>query len=461
MVQSVSNKIECYHTNNGIKDKYYEFSPNSLYFSGKNLQSYTYEKSVHEFSGSFNFTVREEVNTLGFVNPVNFFDEVEILDIVCIYNKDTDTTPSFYGVITDIGYSASANGQKIIQIQGKSIEFLFEFLTIALDATAMAYLGDEQILTNLNSVNKINLNNKEANIKTAFKEQYKMFTQTLKGGKLGNPYILDIIDVWYGDDYLDIPETLTYSYPITSNLYTNSVMNFISYMKNFFPEETYEFYGIIIDGKPKIRIREVPFNPQSWVTLTSKKINPLAIQNYTVNRSMQEVYTVFCAMLEGSPLATELYKKATATTQGYAITTVNEEKRKIYGYKPLFANFIGYATNLTNNNDLNKIFKELTTKLDKSYSRLDEMYYSTISTVLLDRDYILPQTISGIEQNGLNIGERLNFLGGEFYVDKISVSWRYGQSTNIVYNCSRGGIYDEFGNFYLMQGITDQFKELK
>ena len=54
--QAPQPTIKCYHSvENGAATKklYQEFTPNSSNISGKNLQSYNFERSLDNFGGSF------------------------------------------------------------------------------------------------------------------------------------------------------------------------------------------------------------------------------------------------------------------------------------------------------------------------------------------------------------------------------------------------------------------------
>lgn len=440
MIQNISNKIECYHTKNKNKQSYYEFSPTSNYLAGKNLLSYNFDKSVNQLSCNFAFTLRDVDS--------DFFDRVETLDVVKIY-PDLTKKEFFLGVITDIGYSASATGQRIVNVKGKSIFWLFEYLNLTLDVTAMAVLGDEEVIDNLNSALKLNLNKDSISLKTAFNEVFTSFKK-VSSGILGNPFVIDVIDTWFGTDIFDIDTSVKFNYPITNNLYSNSVINFISFMKGLLPEEVYELYGVIKNGNPKIKVREVPFSPIKWTGLQPvRKINPLEVKNYNVNRSIQNVYTVFYSFLQGSVVDSDLYKKATATTEGYSNAIVSDKVKK-YGYKPLNVNFVGFPQEFANDNAVSENIKtkflDLSTELKTYYENLDEMYNGTISTILIV-DSTIPE-----------VGTVIKFLNGEFYLNSINISWSYGQSTVVNYNCSRGGKYIS-GKFKKLEKITEDYRE--
>ena len=144
VVQSVTPQIEFISYKNGAV--YQEFSASSNYVSGMNLQSYQYQRSVNSFGSAFSITVKETSNNDLLETRAPFLDRVHTLDVVKIKENDLGSV-NFVGVVTNIAYTASENS-KLITISGKGIEFLLEYFTIALDASAMAWTGSENVMTN-------------------------------------------------------------------------------------------------------------------------------------------------------------------------------------------------------------------------------------------------------------------------------------------------------------------------
>ena len=117
--QAPQPTIQCYHSsikvsqgsaadvvNNIIatQKSYYDFTPESRYLSGKNLQSYNFERSLDNFGGSFSFTVKEDISSENL-----FMDEVEPLDIIKISESGSEQKIDFIGVVTKISIGATAS----------------------------------------------------------------------------------------------------------------------------------------------------------------------------------------------------------------------------------------------------------------------------------------------------------------------------------------------------------------
>lgn len=455
----------------------YQFNADNVtpYMSGGNLQSYSYQKSVNNFTGTFQFAVKEAVENYN--NSGSFMNKIHGLDIVVISENDIDI--DFIGVVTTISFSATANGlNKIINISGKSIEFLFEYINIPLDCTAMAWT-QEYINTSI-----ANINNKLSNkgngegfsepslIKNSLLKIYDDFKQVAQTlSTLTNTKILELIEYWYGVDFIDCADQLKFQYPISSNLLTDGTVNYINYVRNLLPKNVYEFYGVIINNKPKIRIREMPFSANVWKNLPSLRINPDFLTQYTLTKSIEEVYTVFYSYIEGSAISPDFYEKLQAIEMGTnaenAVAAINMSKVNLYGYNPLKCNFVGFKNSVaTETADvIKKRYKDLNILLRDWYGDLDTMYDATISVArdsagnYQTEKFKINDPYYKLFKGSGSIGEKLKFSEGEFYITGVEHSWRYGQSIMITYHCERGGNYDSAGNYHELTNISMPYAE--
>ena len=100
----------------GIKS-YFAFSPENpnAYFSGANIQSYTFSNSIDDIDGSFSITVKEDTRELA-AGEQYFMDQVKKLDVVEIIENGS---VEFYGVVRTISIGATAGAMnKVITISG-------------------------------------------------------------------------------------------------------------------------------------------------------------------------------------------------------------------------------------------------------------------------------------------------------------------------------------------------------
>ena len=77
-------------------------------------------------------------------------------------------------------------------------------------------------------------------------------------------------------------------------------------------------------------------------------------------------------------------------------------------------------------------------RLKQWFGRLDEMY-SASATIIHPFD--------GNRTTVPHCGQRVSFLGGEFYIQGTEHRWSYGGQATITLSLSRGGLYDIHGNF--------------
>ncbi len=437
MVQAIFPEISFYKGSDN-SSAYRVFGINGIGTSGKNPLSVSWKRSVGEFSGQFNFTMKEDL-TVAAASADNlskpFLDVVEPLDVVVIkHDSSPDTKPDFIGFVTDISFTASAGGlQKTISITGKSIEHLLELYCISMDATAMLFAGDGGNVEAIqkNYVADMSAQGNSVAVKDMLKKVYESFDGVAKRYPgISNTRLSQMIQTWMGSDFFDCGASLRFHYPISSNLFSNSTINYPDYVRNLLPQPLYEFHGIVQDGKPKVRCREVPFDGNEWKRLKSFTVVADILTGYSLARSNGEVYTVFIPYLEGSPIGMNFYQ-VQSTDKGYPHSCVAKDKLELYGYRPLNCNFVGFKTEGTAESDMTETFRKLAERLMAWYSRLDEMYDVNLSMVLR-KGHGIPE-----------LGGRVKFGDGEFYVTSVEYSWSYGASASIKCHGERGGKYQD------------------
>lgn len=431
--------------------------------TGRTLLSYNFSKSIESISGSFSFSFEEVTGSkLSFDSgaPAELvMDKIKALDLVSIYEHDSLV---FLGVVTDISFSAtSGNVQKRVQVKGKSIEYLFEILQVSLDVTAMSFANSEALNVDL----KDNLCKQqkdsdgtrtetalsiEEGLNTAF-DSFRKVVETYK--EVSSVQILQMIDTVYGSskitDYLD-SQDLSFLYPISSNLYSDSTIKFVDFLRHLLPSPVYEIYGYIENEKPKLAIREAPFDKSVWIGLKRLTISPDVLTSYSFNKSCAEVYTTFLSYIEGSLIQPDFYKRAYATEAGYESQAKLPEKIAKYGYRPMEVTFIGFYTGRDDketkrlNTEVAKKMKSLNERLREWYGNLDEMYSGTITFVNVD-----------YQQSELpGIGGRVAVGKNEFYVKQEQHDWQYNAAPTITYNVDRGGQYMQDGSFVECSAIS-------
>ena len=426
---------------------YQSFTPNSANTSGRNLQSYNFERSIENFGGSFSFTVKEDTENLN----TPFLDKVQPLDVIVISESGYDTKIDFIGVVTTISVgSIASNLNKVVTVSGKSIEWLFNYLNINADIKVAIF--DNSTASKAFKTDFENDNGETgypikkivtASIRT-FKDEVAKFKD------ISNYVIGDIIDTWFArepDLYVDAPDDM-FAYPISSNLFEGDRVTVINYIKKLLPPPYYEIFCYIDDtNKPKLKVRKAPFdNPKS-----EYKINPAHLTDYTLTRSCEEVYTAFMTYIEGTELDPSFYMDLAAgqgdKLRGYDFAKTNKEKTKLYGYQLLTCSLVGYNDTPGAVTDDKKI-ELMNEDLEKWFSKLDEMYTG---------DFTLVNVTS---EKHAKIGEWLNFANAFYYVISEKHSWNYGDNPMINYQVIRGGKYTN-GEFMPIERLSAVYKEFE
>lgn len=452
-VQAAFPEIACFKSDDN-STPYRVFGLNGVGASGKNLLSASWKRSRNEFSGQFNFTIKEDVRLASYSNATKvqpFLDVVQPMDVVTFKGDSASGKADFIGIITDISVSATAGSyQKSISITGKSIEHLLELYCISLDATAMIWSGTQADATALSYNFVENVSNKTDGlpIKDVLQEVYKHFDQVAKSYPgISNVKISEMVNTWMGTDFFECDKDLKFHLPISSNLMADSTIKFPDYIRNLLPQPLYEFYGTVVDGKPKVVCRECPFDAEDWNALETYPMEASCLTNYALTRSNGEVYTAFIPYLEGSALSMNHYQ-VQASSSGYPHQVIDEQKLAIYGFRPLNCNFVGFKTEGTSEETMTDIFKRLAGRMKSWYSNLDDMYDANFTMVAI-KNKALPK-----------LGQKLKFANGQFYLTGLDYSWSYSSSPTIKCQAERGGEYQNGSFARAISGLSRPHVEM-
>lgn len=485
-------------------NSYFAFSPENpnQYFSGANLQSYSFTHSIDDINGSFTITVKEDTKPLA-VGQQYFMDQVKKLDVVeFIENGSVE----FYGIVRTISIGATAGAMnKVITISGMSAAGLLNLFNVSTDPGNMSFLNKEGInkqvtdrIANLFIQESKNKESKGVQVAEVFRIVYlalyyiangahydpktKQWEKSTDNKVKASFKVQRIFRYIFGVAHDDVGDTLTYDktkwskpvefldcdetfkYQLTSNLFNQNEVNIVSYFKGFLTPPLYEmFHTFDENNNPKIVIREVPFSPEAWKALPEpKEIDPSLITDYTLSQTDTNIFTAFYAYPAGAPGSREVVRNANLADQkGNSIQVVDNELVDTYGYIPLDVNFIGWKPKDIKNTSVEAVSKEYSTNLSKYFKNLKDFWNGDVTFVNM-----LETTSKEIEVIGLDkdkkeikrmakknistsprIGGRVKLCGLEFYVTTATHTWRFGEPCKINLHIERGGKYDNNGAF--------------
>jgi len=427
------------------------------------LQSYSFTESVDDLIGSFSFSTLS-----GEHEHKDIYDLIPIRTIIKIF--EGGERAAFVGIIRRrrISKQMTAQGIKpVITFSGKSITSCVTEYMVSLDV---------RIYRVMDAVSKNKDLNRRLSETTSIKEflkitwdHFKNISNKLNEERNGvtNTEIANIIERTLGgfENFVKVEgENQNIRYNVASIFYNESNNNIADVWRNILPKNTYEMFARCDNGEPKIIVRQVPFgDPESnyidWRNLDLYVISPISLTAYDLEQNDENVYTAFSSYVIGSAKSRQFYQ-AVSQEGPDDIVRYNDEKVRIYGFRPLEIDFMGYdrRRNTENNNidPLTKAIQKLNELAAYWYGRNDDMYSGSLT---------LCTDFKKVEMNP-KIGCRAKFLGGEFYINKTEHTWTYLGTPTIKLSISRGMVYSDNGKMRdgeggIVSNVGSKYKELE
>ena len=292
-------------------------------------------------------------------------------------------------------------------------------------------------------------------IKQFMKITWEHFKGVAEKSGIATTGLANIIGEFIGsfDKFVDVQgEEQDIHYNVAMPFY-NERNNLISQVwRTILPEPAYEIFARCDGGEPRIIVRLAPYgDPENgysdWKKLFVYEISPLSLVSYELDQGDEEVYTAFSAYIVGSAMDRQFYLGVNQDGNDDKVEHLTE-KQKIYGFKPLEIDFMGYDRNGNAKNqklaDLTKAVKKLNKLSSYWYSRMDEFYSGSVT---ICTDFNRPET-------NPCAGHRAKFLGGEFYITRTDHSWNFGGPPLIKLSVSRGMEYGGDGGMTKALGNT-------
>lgn len=414
------------------------------------LTAFTFSFSVNSLATNWNATLHDDK-----YGPNNIFDAIEIPSVVKIFCADAQV-PEFVGYLSAKSVSfGSSVGQRSIAVSGTSItdvvnKFLisgdFSGMGSDLDMLALGELYQKQFAID----GGIDIPNYVMQTFDAFMEACKL------GGKANIGALKMLGDFSQGDAKAAMDfaghdtgkqgtEELKTFYPIVHLLFSNGQNSMVNCWRAVMPDKFYEIYGRVDkNGNPRVVIRKKPFDRQDWENQHRVTIFPdvMLAGGLQLTRSDTEVYTAFRSYLQGSPNDRNKLIEIEQANKADPTTVTLPDKFEFYGYRPLEVNFMGFDIhdNLAHEGEkdrYNSLLKTTNETLRDWYGYLDRMYNGTLRIIYRYDSKKDPEHNLNPEAGGV-----IDLLGGQFYVEDLTHSWRYGETPTLSLKMSRGAVYD-------------------
>lgn len=404
------------------------------------LLDYSFSERIGDLTGAFSFSIAGGDN--------NLFNEIQPLNIVKIYEGAAEA--SFIGIITTrhLSCAMSESGvRRRISFSGKSITSLIAEFQLILDIKFLQVLNVTDA-TELNidlKIEKLNASSpltveQFLNITWEAYLGYTGIAGRAKGGS--NFRVYQIIKNFLGDSFFEVGTAAPLPIPIANSFFNQDINTVLQIWQTILAPPVYEIFSRVNkDGKPKIVVRESPFDSEHWKSLTAWTVPAELLIDYSLRLSNEEVYTAFLGYIEGSELSADQYVIIEQTDTGKRkkeLLKIDDEKFSLYGLKMCRVGFRGYHKEKQEFVKTEDAMAKMGARLQKWFGRLDEMY-SANATI-----------INPFNGNGASVphcGQRLIFLGGEFYIQGVEHRWNYGGQATVTVSLNRGGHYDINGNF--------------
>lgn len=401
--------------------------------------SYTYGESISSPDGDFSITLTLEIDESG----KTWYDRIYKRDLVFFkeYGK-----VRYVGYVTNRRYQSrmSEKGpQRAITISGKNVGALLLSFSIVTDlhilsANRTAETESKQFMASIAS--EVEENQNLSNLIVQIKDAFIKMSEAIGGSQ--NKGIKAIIDK-YIDFSSGLDSNLKSQYPMALSLFRMGENNLWDIMNSLLAPPFHEFFGRWVYSteqscKYEMVLRQAPFDSIDWMNLPITKIPddlpPVFLQDYDIGDSDEEVKTMYGCFLPGSGISKE---KALTLDEFSHTMKKDSNKWPTYGYRPLFVELDFYNRDPENNfQSAASLMGDLSNKLYDWFQNNADFVTGTVSLMCIENsDYTkFPR-----------IGEKLGFLGGEFYIEGVRRSWQYMEAHVTTLSISRGYIYSSSG----------------
>ena len=397
-----------------------------------NLLSYEFSENIKDPMGNFNLSLTPEYDK----NGKSWLTKIKKRDIVLIYEFGKKR---FCGLVGNVRYTArmsdEGNPSRAISVSGMSMSGLLATFNVVLDLRILKGIGTTSEAESRTLMARIAQSfSKGAPIKNALTSIGDSFFSLVSkiGIELNIPIGISSVMSQFIDYKNYIDGDMVFNYPVAYSLYEMGENNLWSIWNNMINPPINEIFGRWENDKLGVNIRETPFDPEKWSSLEYHSIDPVTLEECDIGTSDNDVKTFFLGTLPGSGISRDL---ALVLAEYNRVPTISKELFSKYGLIPLYTEYRYFDKNETDSfNDSETLMRQLSEKLKSWYEPNPDLYNGTIKKHTTKENYA-------------RIGEKLRFLGGEFYIEGTTRTWEYGGHMYTNIQVTRGGRYSETGEY--------------
>jgi hypothetical protein len=391
------------------------------------LLSYSYAESRQNIDSPFTLSLTPEEDMKG----LTWLDKIATFDLVYIEELGK---ARYCGLVHRVRHSArmgEKGPERIIMVEGNGFGELLKIFQLVMDVKL--FIGKPAEIEDLIAKSEF-ITEGDKSLEGAIRWYYANFRKIV-AERNNKRSVLDMLLEKKLDFKIDKNcETLL---PMCHSMYQAGVNTIWDILRKIVPDPMYELFGNwdADDQKYVVTARQNPFSGSDWNKLPSYQINQTTLKEYNVGYDDSETCTVFYGI---APSFGYTNNMALTVDDIRNSLEVDDERWKKYGYRPLFTELSFLKRDgLEKNTVLESLHK---------IGGLLKGWYG-------DNDRFLSGVISAISHEDEKtkypvIGCRLEFLGGEFYIDEIKRKWSYGASLTSEIKVIRGGVYKKDGGYF-------------
>ncbi len=396
------------------------------------LVGYTYQESIGSPDNPFSLTLVPKVDK----NGLTFVDKIKPMDLVFIKEFGKER---YCGVVHQVRYSSrmtESGPSRSIIVSGSGLGSLLASFRLVMDyrlfiSGPIADVVSKMLIEELSQKAGGLLGD---TLGIIYQNFIKLATTMPDTGtfQYGVKTVIDhFVDVSGG-----MSNNLKCRYELAVPFYQHGVNSVWDIWRSIIPAPIYELFGQWDDlsktGSYSIIARQCPFEPTDWNSLPCVAIHPLPLLSYDVGFDDSETKTFFYGTIPGSEISST---DSLAISNFKTAHAFDETKWPKYGYRPMDVTLRYFNRSSTATSTLT-ILGEVANLMKTWYAENDRFLSGTISLISIDDpDYMkYPKA-----------GEKISFLGGQFYVERIARSWAYGNSPRQDLTITRGFRYDANG----------------
>jgi hypothetical protein len=399
---------------------------------------YNFDENLASLDTGFSFQLTLERDKDGYT----WYDKIHVRDLVFIREHGKTR---FAGYIQNRRYVARMGDkgpQRSIAISGTSIGGFLTTFSIIMD---LHILSSNQTAKDAASqfmaaiASNIDVNQSMAEL---MKAVFKAFLDMVdKIGGSQNIGVRQIIEKFFNIGGKFSPNVKA-KYPYCLSLFQTGENSLWDVISQIVTPPFHELYGLwnyaMGANNYELIMRPTPFNPSDWsalpISVIPDDIPALFLKDYDIGDSDNDMKTIYGCFLPGSAISRE--KAMTLDNFKYSMKFDND-MWPYYGYRPLFTELRYF------NRAKEKDFTDVATMIAELSQQLYDWFHNNAG--------FLTGTVSieNVETTEYThypqIGERLGFLGGEFYIEQTRHSWQYGGEMVKTLGVSRGFLYSKGG----------------